>query len=299
MLGTHVQPFEISDLQKAASSKRLGLATPFREFSGAFLTGEGAPGSAIIDFYSVPDRTTGHAFGEMNHVGMPRIGVFVRDLAGLHRSASLAGYAFLSEPVGLVLPGAGEVSYAVCRGPEGICVALIERRGSGPSGPAMMQGVFDINVNCSSLERSLAFYRDVLGMSVTERFELDGQAELGRALALGPAVAGRGCLLEGARHSAGATCLSLIEWARPAPIGTHYVGSDAFFHVGIVRVALEVDDMDDMYQRVKACGVQFPCPPEASHVIGLGEIKTAHFRDPDGVLLELVSMPRKAAPGTH
>jgi catechol 2,3-dioxygenase-like lactoylglutathione lyase family enzyme len=52
---------------------------------------------------------------------------------------------------------------------------------------------------------------------------------------------------------------------------------------GITHVCLDVEDLDAEYERLKAAGMQFHCPPQD---LGVG-IKTTYGRDPDGNVIEL------------
>ena len=51
---------------------------------------------------------------------------------------------------------------------------------------------------------------------------------------------------------------------------------------GITHIAFEVDDLDAEYDRLKAAGMRFHCPPQ-----NLGVSRVTYGRDPDGNVLEL------------
>jgi lactoylglutathione lyase len=55
-------------------------------------------------------------------------------------------------------------------------------------------------------------------------------------------------------------------------------------------LVLAVDDVDAVYARLRARGVEFTGPPANQDAWG---IRAAHFRDPDGNLLELFSPLKK------
>ena len=131
----------------------------------------------------------------------------------------------------------------------------------------------------SDMERSLAFYRDLLGLK-----------EEVNAIREGPAVSeivgypdarlhvvylGTGDL----KHS-----VELIQWLNPpggnrAPTKLSDVGAT---HLGIV-----VDDLDAIYQELSSKGANFLGPPVQREGTIYGR-KIAFLQDPDGNWLELL-----------
>jgi catechol 2,3-dioxygenase-like lactoylglutathione lyase family enzyme len=91
------------------------------------------------------------------------------------------------------------------------------------------------------------------------------------------------------------TTIDLLQWIRPAPVGKPTKRAN---HVGIPRVALEVDNIDKAYKELKAKGVKFLSPPQlvdlkrediAKYKPDLAKpIKFVVCMDPDGTLIELV-----------
>lgn len=109
------------------------------------------------------------------------------------------------------------------------------------------------------LERSLAFYRQYLGMAVRHRAE--GYVELAVE---GPKFA----LLERWRLP---TLVGQAESGTPPP-GTHES-----------EVAFLVENIDEEYARLRTLGVAFVCAP----VDRPWGQRTAYLQDPDGHLIEL------------
>lgn len=125
----------------------------------------------------------------------------------------------------------------------------------------MIKGVAHAAINATDLERSLRFYRDLLGLPVVEDLTMDNGVRLVH-LAVGPS--------------------STIElFGRPGPMGPLPAGQNA----GLVHLALTVDDVDAVYARLQAQGVEFHVTPRP----GRGQTKRlAFFKDPDGVPVEIV-----------
>jgi catechol 2,3-dioxygenase-like lactoylglutathione lyase family enzyme len=143
---------------------------------------------------------------------------------------------------------------------------------------AAPKGLHHIGVPVRSIERSLAWYRDIFGLEPSFV-----------ALSEGP-VLDRTVGLENARlryamlELADAGCrLELIEYE--SPIGEDFALRNC--DVGATHICFEVDDIDAVYDELRAKGVAFSVEP--SQVLGgvLEGDRYCYFRDPDGIQLEL------------
>ncbi|MDO8674037.1 MAG: VOC family protein [Dehalococcoidia bacterium] len=151
----------------------------------------------------------------------------------------------------------------------------------------MIKRMIHANIVVSDLERSLRFYRDILGAKVL--FELDAETPdpaLGTALGFTGAASYHGYLL-GIGKGREATLIDLIQWLRPPGEGAPY---DRMNHLGIARLALEVDDVDRAYDDLKAKGAKFISAPVDLHLPTVGGTRIAALKDPDGIILELVQI---------
>ena len=130
----------------------------------------------------------------------------------------------------------------------------------------------------SNLERSIAFYRDLLGLELMVEVRL-ADPWIGEMTGLPSADLRIACLkVGGSDHF-----LEVIHYESPrgdasesAPINT----------VGSMHVCLAVEDLDAVCQRLRSAGVDFHTDPVT--ILGRPEIRLVYFRDPDGMLLELV-----------
>lgn len=125
----------------------------------------------------------------------------------------------------------------------------------------MITGLAHAAINAADLERSLHFYRDILGLPVVEDLTLP-----------------TGVRLVHLRVEEGAT----VElFGRPEPLAP----IPALPQAGLVHLALAVDDVDAAYAELRAKGVEFTGPPRP----GLGQTRRLVFcKDPDGTLIEFV-----------
>src|SRR6266545_2597484 len=142
----------------------------------------------------------------------------------------------------------------------------------------MIEAIFHCNVNCTDLDRSLAFY-EMLGFHVVVDFK-NGMhsAEMAEAFNL-PRAEIRGVHLR-LGDEPNATRIDLVEFQEPKTEGTPYSG---LHHTGVVRICLRTKDVHRVYESLKAQGVKFLSAPK--NLPGT-DVTIVCFSDPDGVTLE-------------
>jgi catechol 2,3-dioxygenase-like lactoylglutathione lyase family enzyme len=135
-----------------------------------------------------------------------------------------------------------------------------------------------VAVMVSDLDRSYAFYHDLLGLEQRDyvAHHMSGVSEM--------TGVPNGSIREyrmGLPANPGLT-IDLIEWLTPrSPTGRYHIT-----HVPSAHLCFDVDDIDATYEFLKAHGVEFVSPPvhwpkeEGGWVV-------LFFYDPDGNLLEL------------
>lgn len=139
----------------------------------------------------------------------------------------------------------------------------------------MIKGIHHTAISTGDFERALAFYRDLLGLEMVSELNWPSGVELADTITGLEGSAARSVMLR-----TGNSSIELFEFSSPAP-----KPSDPKRRVcdhGITHIALEVDDIDPEYERLKAAGMSFHCPPQ-----DLGVSRVTYGRDPDGNVLEL------------
>ena len=128
-----------------------------------------------------------------------------------------------------------------------------------------------VAITVQDMERSVAFYRDLLDFEVLGQLFLEGGA------------------IKLVFLRSGGGCVELFEYrdqrAETAVGVPDTVG-------GFKHLALQTDDVDGVAARLKAADVDFTLEP----LDAVGSVRLAFFRDPDGNLLELVSGTPDLAP---
>jgi catechol 2,3-dioxygenase-like lactoylglutathione lyase family enzyme len=140
----------------------------------------------------------------------------------------------------------------------------------------MIKRLEHVALSVSDMERSLAFYRDLLGMTIIR----DLAPGLGGDK-LGTVVGMPGCRARIVHLDLGGTMLELFQYFDPAgrPLPTGHRQAD----IGFTHIGLSSDDVRADYRRLKAAGVDFVSEP----VEFRPGIWIVYFRGPDGEVCEL------------
>lgn len=205
-------------------------------------------------------------------LGLRALGFEVTDLAAARERVTACG--------GRVAEAAGPLCAA--SDPEG--TALWLRQGSRAR-------LAFVELSCSELERSLRFFREVLGLEAgiprSERLPGAGVGRRGeiawRAVSLGIAGQPDGFRVE------------LTQWQQPAAHGRPSAEAN---RLGLFRMALLVRDIERCHAELKGLGIAQlsapalldlgpACPAPSCHAL--------FFRDPDGACLELIEVPANPA----
>jgi predicted lactoylglutathione lyase len=157
---------------------------------------------------------------------------------------------------------------------------------------------FHINVNCSDLERSLAFYKAIGFKEVIDFGDKSGKEQntpkteaatglgddkLARILGLRGRLKARARIMMLDDNQRG-TRLDLIQWIEPGYEGKPY---PHLTHLGAARICFKVKDIDDLYRVVcEAGGKPFSEPLTVD--LGPSRQKVFCVPDPDGTVLEFM-----------
>ena len=152
---------------------------------------------------------------------------------------------------------------------------------------------FHTGLTVSDLDRSIAFYRDLLGLELVSQW--DSEQPYLRTVVGYPDASLRIALLRIPRGQTGVSGhhVELLEYK--APRGTR--SDPATYHPGNAHIAFMVDDLDATYADLKARGVRFKSAPVEITAGRNRGAKAVYLFDPDDITLELVQPgPRVAEP---
>lgn len=141
----------------------------------------------------------------------------------------------------------------------------------------MIASIHHTGLTVSSLERSLAFYRDALGLEVVME-----QEKTGGYLAAITGYPGAHVRMAHLVTPAGQR-LELFEYVEPR--GRSRPGEPC--DVGITHVCLVVGDVHEAHRRLSAAGAEPISNPVAIDTGANAGAWGLYVRDPDGIVLEL------------
>jgi len=141
----------------------------------------------------------------------------------------------------------------------------------------MLNGIHHTSFTVSNMERSIAFYRDVLGMKVTWDSKAAGvefKGEIADNVTGCPGTEQRLVFVE--------TEGSRIELVEYTPTGKPQIDNKPS-DTGSAHVCFKTKNIEEVYKKLLANKVRLHCVPQ-----DLGFAKVMYFRDPDGIVLEAV-----------
>src|SRR5436190_10381351 len=200
----------------------------------ALVDGRGPGWGPVLDLleWKVP-APVGRPYPAANHLGFYRLCYLVPSVADVHARFVAAGAAIFTRPMWVALDADGtrKVHVFFARDPDGTCLEFVE------SESATGTEVVHVNINCSDLARSRAWYTENLGFEVTGStapgpqpgapFGFEGDCEWDAVFLSVPCAQGQ-------------FIIDLLEWKQPTPVGIPYPTAN---HLGIYRMAFMVDDI--------------------------------------------------------
>ena len=145
----------------------------------------------------------------------------------------------------------------------------------------MLKRVHHMSFTVSNLERSIEFYRDVLGLSLW--FPMEYRGGTLAAITGMPDVH-----MKGAFMRLGDFRLELWQYLHPEGMKIAPRTCD----VGSAHIAFLVDDIQEVYRNLLAKGVRFRSEPQLGTEPGPGkDTWSLYFEDPSGNTLELIELP--------
>jgi len=146
-------------------------------------------------------------------------------------------------------------------------------------GLVMVKAIRHFGIVVSDMERSLQFYRDLLGLKVEKTAEESGEY-IDNMLSL-PNVRVTTVKLSAESGSTLVELLNFKSYSQKRP------GKRQVYSLGPSHIAFTVDDLDALYRRLSQAGIYFNAPPQLSPD---DYAKVTFCHDPDGNLVELVEV---------
>jgi catechol 2,3-dioxygenase-like lactoylglutathione lyase family enzyme len=145
----------------------------------------------------------------------------------------------------------------------------------------MISAVDHTGITVSALDRSLAFWRDVLGFELSHRAHHTGDLAAEVTGVSGAEI--RLAVLKGYGHK-----IELLQYDAPSDRKRVDIRP---CDVGSVHVALLVDDLDALLSRIRESGWKPAGRPQPLQSGPNAGKRVVYVRDPDGVTIELMQPP--------
>jgi catechol 2,3-dioxygenase-like lactoylglutathione lyase family enzyme len=146
--------------------------------------------------------------------------------------------------------------------------------------------VHHAGIPVSDLERTLAFFRDVLGLTPEYSLESEGP-DLSRAVGVDGAHSLMAMIV-----LPGGTALELLQYVEPVGRPHDRDNND----VGATHICLEVADIAAASSEIARHGVEFLAEPLETRSGALEGWQFVYFKDPvDGITFELIQAPRRGS----
>ena len=149
----------------------------------------------------------------------------------------------------------------------------------------MIHEVMHIGLTVSDMDRSIAFYRDILGLTFQGELLMEGpETDL---LFAQPNSKARVAYLNGS-DAILAPPVELIQFVDT----TVEVDTAQLHKTSISEICFRVDDLETVYQHLMAHQVECLSAPQTFDFTsaGFGKSKAIYFKDPDGIILELMQV---------
>ena len=143
----------------------------------------------------------------------------------------------------------------------------------------MIKEVRHIGITVTNMERSLNFYRDLLGLTIERNMNESGKY-IDNMLSMKDVQVNT---VKMSANDKGPTLIELLEFKSHPQQPNHIDISE----IGASHAAFTVDDLDKTYEEFTAAGVKFNAPPQYSPD---GFAKVTFCHDPDGTQIELVQV---------
>lgn len=213
----------------------------------------------------------------------------VSGLHALRKDMLAAGWQGDSEPIQFTF-GPFEVIEWIAQGPDGVRLAVIERLKpelEGWPNLRVLSRTFNATQIVADMPVARAFYEEVLGMQTYLEHR-------GPSNDAGPNVLGL-------PHDAAARIVREVRILHPQAVNDGSIEILSFegatgiavdhkaapHNIGLSVLRFPVDDLDATMRALETRGATFDAPPVSLSLVGIGAVRAAALRSPEGARLEL------------
>lgn len=147
----------------------------------------------------------------------------------------------------------------------------------------MIRHIIHVGLTVKDIDRSIDFYKNILGLSFQGEMLMEGE-ETDKLFNMKDAKV-RVAYLNGSQEIF-APPIELLEFLSD-DVESSWPDLNK---ISISEVCFQVDDIEESYRNLKAKGVEFLSEPQSFDFTsqGFGKSIAVYFKDPDGIILELI-----------
>ncbi len=227
-------------------------------------------GSRLLEFVQYTPAGKAQHDNQMSDTGAAHVGLRASDIDSLYRRLIEHGARVHCSPQDVL-----DMRLFYFRDPDGVGLEAMQGRLIGASPSDRDDAIHHTSFTVSDMDRSLGFYRDLLGLRTI--FDTDDE---GMRMEGPVADAVTGCPDTSQRLvylAAGTDLLELVEYR---PTGRTLLDRKAS-DTGTCHVCFLTDDIEGLHARLRESEVVLHCVPQE-----IGETTVFYYRDPDGIVLE-------------
>ncbi len=147
----------------------------------------------------------------------------------------------------------------------------------------MVKQIYHVGLTVSDLDQSITFYRDVLGLRYQGEILMEGKET--EKMFQKPGCKARVACLNGAEN----LHMPSVELIQFVDMKTEKTPAE-LFRTSVSELCFYTEDADEVYRHLQEKGVECLSAPQAFDFTagGFGKSKAFYFRDPDGIILEVM-----------
>jgi catechol 2,3-dioxygenase-like lactoylglutathione lyase family enzyme len=216
---------------------------------------------------------------EWGNIGIAEVCQDVRNIEEVSRVMVEKGFKIVM-PIAYAILSGEELKYCYFRSPERVLLELIEwHMYKEFGGTPRLNAINHIAIGVTDLEKSLRFYKDILGF---KEVIFDCGDAIAPPFVPGPAPRIREILL--ANEYCGAW-IELYQHKAPYNPGR---ASPRWGDIGLMEFAIHVSNIQKEYDRLQREGVEFLSPPQTIEFSSSKEWQYTYLREPDGLRLLMI-----------
>jgi catechol 2,3-dioxygenase-like lactoylglutathione lyase family enzyme len=220
---------------------------------------------------------------EWGNICIAEVCMSVQNIEEVYKLATVEkGFKPVLPPTYALCPPGEECKFAYIRDPEGILIEFIEwHMYKEFGGTPRIEAVNHIGIGVRDMDKSMAFYRDILGFE-EEVIGYTARMDSMAPMLPSPTPTMKVKIITSKYKGAWIEVYQHVEQYRPS------IAIPRYGDIGHMEFAINVSNIEKVYDKLQKKGVKFICPPQKVDLPPSDEWKYTYMVDADGFLVSLV-----------